>query len=577
MQQLEEGGRRAVANRWIMSLVVMALATLPVAPAAGQALPPAAPPAQEQPHHSDPDDPTSGFAYPYSDAQVVAHGPVAIAVPPDGPYPTTGFPSTAHPSLCFHWPTGNAADNPSIAGWDPWWGFPMNLDLAIGASPPALSPRSINPASSSSPLISAGPGERRSLVSFAERPSIGGALDLVTGAPMLQAVDLELPFGGAVFRHVRTYADSVGLGAHENSELQSLGLGGNFYGAGGRLWDWHGLGWMMSENPIFLFDAAPWGSTVYDGSAQRFNRRCALVLDAHHSIPFDRVVIDNIPRYVAPAHFDAILDYEGGAVDSATGEWTIYPSAFTVWLQQGAVKYTIVPVYEDVRQQSDPYMSAHTRPGFEIGQPEAGVPYYGLVTRIEDRYGNYAALSYCGFRQWDCNKLDSMSGEDPDPGCIEACQNCHQKGQLERVQLFEAGAVDPTWTLIYVHRDFRQEQHGFVGPTASGGTSTDYDDYPYFRQTAVQSIYVFEGDPDLPACPTLPSASFYPHLIDPALVEWPDYGTQDYVDALLECLFVLRGVAHSTLEASNWVQHIRYTYSDDSDLFTGGPTGENLD
>jgi hypothetical protein len=32
---------------------------------------------------------------------------------------------------------------------------------------------------------------------------------LITGQPLLQEIDFELPFGGAVFRHVRTYSENV--------------------------------------------------------------------------------------------------------------------------------------------------------------------------------------------------------------------------------------------------------------------------------------------------------------------------------------------------------------------------------
>jgi hypothetical protein len=556
--------------------------------------PPAAYPTQHHDHHCELMD---GWVYAYKDDPTEPQCERGGPFPPEynGSYPTDqGFPSWHHPSLCFHWPTrlhSALGPDPILDGWDPWWGFPMNLDLQIGAAPPGLPPRSVDPVLSSSPLVASGPGDRRSLVTFAERPSLHGTLDLVSGAPMLQAIDLELPFGGAVFRHVRTYADSVGIGKHEDSGFHDVGLDGNFYGAGGYLWDWHGVGWMMSENPIFLFDAAPPGCTPIEtvGESDYFRRRCYLVIDAHHSIPFDRVVIDGDPYYVAPAHFDAMMSFKDGDWDDAqtgsgTGEWEEYPTEFYVWLHGGAMKYTIAPVYEDLHS-GDEIAKNHAHRQRVAGTAEGGdgLPYYGVVTRIEDRYGNYAALEYCDFRQWDCNKLDAQ-GDDPSDECpedpaLECCQSCHQKGQLRRVRLFAAGDEEPTWTLVYVHRDFWQTQHGFHDPSAPGG-SIDYDEYPYFRQTALQSIYVFEGEYNpTEQCPTIHFDRFqwgYPET-DPDQYIWMDGDPEMHREQLLlERLPLAWEVEDAELAAANWVHHIQYLYTDHTDLFTEGKNLEHV-
>lgn len=152
----------------------------------------------------------------------------------------------------------------------------MNLNLAKGFGPGDFPPLATTPVESSSPLV---PGRYPpDLASrFPSRPTLNGAVDLITGVPTLREIDFELPFGSATFRHVRTY--SPGFIEHSNWR-RSASEPYTFARWRGTMWDWQGAGWMMSENPIFLYDAAyHWQLGL--------PKRCYLIIDAYTSIPFE--------------------------------------------------------------------------------------------------------------------------------------------------------------------------------------------------------------------------------------------------------------------------------------------------
>lgn len=100
----------------------------------------------------------------------------------------------------------------------PFAGYPMNFALWHGPTSPSLPPISLDPAQSTLALVARGVPFFQGPNPKAQRPLLNGVMDLVTGVPLLREVDFELPFGGAVFRHVRTFADPV--------SLKSLGGGG---------------------------------------------------------------------------------------------------------------------------------------------------------------------------------------------------------------------------------------------------------------------------------------------------------------------------------------------------------------
>ena len=67
----------------------------------------------------------------------------------------------------------------------------------------------LEPELSSSPLVGQDVIYSRGPQPYRERPTQNKLIDLVTGVPLLQETDFELPFGGAVFRHIRTYSENV--------------------------------------------------------------------------------------------------------------------------------------------------------------------------------------------------------------------------------------------------------------------------------------------------------------------------------------------------------------------------------
>jgi hypothetical protein len=90
----------------------------------------------------------------------------------------------------------------SVLNHDNWqWAYPLTLDPLVAFGPVDFPPLYRNPLQSSSPLLS--PEARQnahSLSALPERPSHGKLVDLITGVPLVQETDFELPFGGAVFR-----------------------------------------------------------------------------------------------------------------------------------------------------------------------------------------------------------------------------------------------------------------------------------------------------------------------------------------------------------------------------------------
>lgn len=369
---------------------------------------------------------------------------------------------------------------------------------------------------------------------------LAGVLDLVTGVPLVQENDFELPFGGAVFRHIRTYSEGTGI------------AGPTWMYREGDYWDWQGHRWMMSENPIFLIDAGQ-----YDLVGDH-NPICYFVPDAHHSIPFQlqHDEATQTTRYVAPPYIDAVLSHNGSGWNNSTKTWGIIPTKFTVYLDRGAIKYTIDAQYhiEDGHFAYDDLYhyvnedgllgSIHDRPDFANGMSSAsggeGLPAYGLVTKIEDRFGNRVEMEYCAPVQTDFN--------DPETPCKECLQNCTEKGQLRAVRLYAAGSQDPTWTLAYVHRNFWRFGQ------LSGPPHESADGRRWRGENYLHAIYVYEGAPALPSgCFTLDGQQFFDQK-----------DTFDQIDAI-------DAVAAFGLP-TNWVKQARYVYTED-----GRPDGSGAE
>ncbi|MFN0011305.1 MAG: hypothetical protein ACKVS8_06640 [Phycisphaerales bacterium] len=395
-----------------------------------------------------------------------------------------------------HFGTGNGD---ILFGGDSIRGFAGNFNRTFAPPAGTYPPRVRYGPRSSLPLLSAGAGRNLAPKALPERPLHDGIIDLITGAPLIQEVDMELPFGGAVFRHVRTYTDVV-PGTPELPTLLSDRHRSPPVDAD-RFWDWQGPGWMMSESPLLLIDAAT-ADTVAEGP-----RRTWLMIDAHHSIPFD---FDKARgEYICPPRFDARLVHDGTwtpKTDAVAfpegGAWMnnmgipSRPQVMRIWLQSDTLCLTFKPDWEDmpetgyVRPDGGPVISLHERaatsveweptPGGAIGnlrrrEHSMGVPYMGYLTGIHDAHGHRVEISVAGIspvggadssrtpRQRAMGVAPVEDAEEMpasgvlDQGC--ACvQGCAERGQVRTVRLLRradaAGGEVCEWTLVYVYRNF---------------------------------------------------------------------------------------------------------------------------
>ncbi|MEP0845258.1 MAG: RHS repeat protein, partial [Phycisphaerae bacterium] len=368
-------------------------------------------------------------------------------------------------------------------------GRPMNLDVRAAFGPPDFPPRETDWVLSSLPLVSRESAYLHGPAPFVKRPTLNGVIDLMTGRPLIQAIDFELPFGSAVFRHIRTYSEP--FSTQPPTEMDDPFE--NLY----EYWDWNGYRWMMSENPILLFDADYWWNA--DAGSQR-PRTCHFILDAHHAVPFDQD--EATGRFVSPPWFDAVMEHNGQGWDPQAKTWSQWPSHVTIWLQSGGVKYTIRLVYDDVFLEMHPSPSQVTQvpdPLFGYvpeGWLNGGIPYYGLVESISDRNGNRIIHHYCA------KSTGQMAPLDPNNVLCRLCEeNCSEKGQLAAVELIDASGT-VTCTLLYTYRSLDRQCTGEQEALGNGS---------FYTQNILHSIHVYEGA--LPAqqlneCRTLPGDLF---------------------------------------------------------------------
>lgn len=440
--------------------------------------------------------------------------------------PSCDQPLTVSNSKCFGSSEGGTLS--------PDTGFPLNLNLVQGFGPGDYPPLSQDIFDGSSPIIPNMFNPSGSASTYPVRPTDRGIIDLITGQPLLQEVDFELPFGGAIFRHVRTYS--------ENPASDGPTIDGSGKPADGTFWDWNGLFWMMGENPIFLIDL----SYDYVGlTPSSLNapppvnppaavRRCYFIPDAHHAIPF--IYQTGTGNYVAPSWFDARLDHNG-TINTQTGLWSNPPTEFYVWLNRGSVKYTIKAHYEDHWLDWDQELYAlvevNDPPVKTSGFRPKGIPHYGLVTRIDDRNGNHIVIDHCLPNQ--VQQDDAVPPNNYDNThtncCIECAQQCNAKGQINFVKLYSAGNISaPEWTLIYTHRGFLP-----VPGTQNSRQKTLY------RQNALHTIHAYRGDRavDTGVCRTIPGATFCAAT------------SLDEIDA----------ITHSSIP-DGWLVEARYMYSE---------------
>ncbi|HYE02085.1 MAG TPA: hypothetical protein VD963_02500, partial [Phycisphaerales bacterium] len=449
-------------------------------------------------------------------------------------YGTGRFVPAGYHSLLFAWDGSTSqltqwpfcpTDIPSGESAYPYqhYGFRANACPAYPLSAGDFLPVGATVAETSICLVSSAIGGHTPGWNGLGRPTLDGSVDLVTGLPLARVTDLELPFGGATFRLTRTRAAGPNLAVDPYA---------------GRLdpvpsdwwWDWTGLGWMAGENPVLLIDSA---LADVDGDNPVTIR---LVLDAHTSIPFQRIETSSPVRYEAPPRFRATLRHNGVGSEP--------PTQYDISLYEGAITYSFVALRADVPENrwiGDAYLnsgdvsstpsvpsSSHARP--VIGpdawrsldpadprwahdpwdwrtNPGAGIPYIAVCKEVRDRYGNRALMDY--------QPALSRHMDDPEtPDVIECQQDALAVGQLRSIRLVPAGAEDDEaqWTLVYAHRRFPGLNFRPIG-TGNGYDSARYDivsqacpatdpgRYELHGDVAIDRVYVFAGDrsADLPA------------------------------------------------------------------------------
>jgi hypothetical protein len=354
--------------------------------------------------------------------------------------------------------------------WGDTRGFPLNLDFYNLPATTNYPPLSQEAWASTAPFVSV-PGDRTHRPQFlADRKLVAGVVDPITGQLLIREQDLALPVGRATYRMIRTYGGNAdGSRGHfelfENDYTSMTGGQGDRL-ALGKYWDWAGTGWMISENPILLFDAQ------YIQHEPTRPRMCYLILDAHHSIPFTQD--PDSGNYAAPAWFDAIMTWDKTKINWINGAWSplngsgwTHPHTVQIKLYGESVTYTfeisaddITPLPTTAGAPGGP-RNAHESPRITespehyktIHEPSAeggglGTPYIGLLKTIVDRFGNRVVVDH------GTNRPSSLENSGDCRTCI---QTCAEKGQIRTVKLYEADANEqsPTWTLVYVHRSFR--------------------------------------------------------------------------------------------------------------------------
>ncbi len=457
---------------------------------------------------------------------------------------------------------GTSALSRPTAAWD-GEGLPLNLDPTYGVAPADFLPRTVAPAESSLPLLPRAlvrdflprPGE--------ERPVLAGVVDLLTGVPLLQAVDLELPFGGAVFRQVRTYSEvPEAVGRSIDGGVASIREAGAF-------WDWCGRGWMTGANPILLIDGA-WRDIV--GSSAR---RAYFIPDAHHAIPFE--LDEQTGLYLPQPRFRATLTHDG-TWNSGAGAWGTRPTTMTVSLYDGAVRYTIAPSWEDVgRYETDGGVrSGHERPDLQFapdGAP-AGTRYLGIVKRIEDRHGNRVEMVHAGdllgdeLREWHLPDPEAEAA-----GCWHCAQQCVDKGQLRAIKCYAPDEPSAIWTVLFQHRRFNESA---VAPAGTDDPWWAPENGWLKQQTAIHAIYAFNEDLDLAADIdheqfqwTLPSWYFWigPGKLDAYRAEPPTWDGLDWLESQDD--FETYPEFGPSGLPDGWTHQVQYRYSEAGRSFNG--------
>lgn len=373
------------------------------------------------------------------------------------------------------------------------------------------------------------------------RPTLHQSVDLVTGLPLVHVTDLALPFGGAEFRLNRTRS-ATHINNHFGRHLPKWEPSQE-----DRWWDWTGLGWMASENPLLVVDSTAM-NLVGDNAPTTW-----LVLDAYHSIPFQ--LLEGTGRYEAPPRFRARLTHDGqyGVVTYATGDarhaiwpqgrygWITPPTWYEVSLYDGEVTYRFLPVRDDIPRhywnardfvrdpellwgpetpespwptefwvkmgyderpiRLDAFAEMSPVPGdlpqvAELSdniydwslQPGAGMPALGLCTEIRDRNQHRVEIAYADVVRRDMDNPAST-------GCVECQTDGPGKGRIKAIRLWTGTQLE--WTLVYVNRWFARceiSSTGLDGLLWDTPDTADPSRYEQWGTAQIDSIFAFKGE-----------------------------------------------------------------------------------
>ncbi|MBK7406253.1 MAG: hypothetical protein IPJ41_17015 [Phycisphaerales bacterium] len=380
-----------------------------------------------------------------------------------GYYPCGGDASVfSYPSLPWHYPQTETVVP---------FGFRLNRAPMASPAPGDFLPVGHDLAEHSTCLLPPGGSAISTDWQGSFRPTLDRKVDLVTGLPLVQVTDLELPFGGATFRLTRTRSGM------RPDALPPPGMLSQRVSAPDAWWDWAGMGWMLSENPLLVIDSALPDVTGDQPYTSWF------IVDAHHSIPFQLIEATGV--YEAPPRFRSRMTHDGewGVVATkADGKhiygWVDRPKQYDIFLYDGALHYTFVALWEDVPPNlwdssilggggGIVESSFHDRPLLPDAlndpqhspwtsdvNPGIGLPYYGLCTKVEDQYGHRVDIEYCSV-------LGAQMDDSSTADCVECMRRTVQKGQIRDIKLSTRGEVQ--WTLLYAHRMFAGLQLGADG------------------------------------------------------------------------------------------------------------------
>ena len=361
----------------------------------------------------------------------------------------------------------------------------------------------------------------------ATRQTLNQSVDLVTGMPLAQVTHLELPFDGATFRLTRTRSghreDQRQMGTYDeyfNDEMSAMD----------RWWDWDGEGWMISESPLLVFDSA-----VPDivGNNPRMSW---LVLDAHHSIPFQQIESTGI--YAAPPRFNARMSHNGewGVDGNGNRGWLTRPTQVDIYLYDGALHYTFVIIQDDIPEHiwnktqafgqdvdiqeslnSRPYLTDQFKAAGEDDKysswdpldpcinPGLGLPYIGLCVEIKDQYNHIVEVNYSGIDSKPVDFTDPSTsagganeGDTDGSSCVECGQACARKGLIRSVKLKTQTptGTETRWSLIYAYRGFDDHPSNMYSGFFNGESFRERDLFGAYQIDRIYVYEVTEDDPD---------------------------------------------------------------------------------